>query len=105
MISYSYSIGEFLDSIAGKNVRKALALAQQEVYDAERNTTGGRRGAPAARADGCDRYASNIKGFIFFLSNEVKPAVISDELFAAFIEAAETLTDIDKKRLQKHSET
>lgn len=101
MISYSYLINEFLDYIKGKNVIEALTLAQHEVYDAEQKTIGGRKGAPAARDAGCDKYASDIKKFIFFLSNGVKPYGVTDEVFTMFLQTAETLVNIDKDRLKK----
>lgn len=80
---------------------EALALAQHEVYAAEQKTTGGRKEAPAARSAGCDRYASDIKGFIFFLSNGVKPYGVSGEVFMMFLQTAGTLVNIDKDRLKK----
>ena len=101
MISFLYSINEFLENITGKSVQEAIALAQQEIYAAEQKTTGGRKGAPAARAAGCDRYTSDIKGFIFFLSNGIKPYGVSNEVFMLFLQTAGTLVGIDKDRLKK----
>ena len=81
MISARYSIHEFLDAVQGKSVFEAISMAQHECYEAEQMTRGGKRGAPAARAAGCDRYAADLKGFIFFLSNGVQPAGIDNGTF------------------------
>lgn len=101
MISTSYSIYEFLDTVRGKNAVEAIAMAQQESYEAELLTSGGRRGAPAARAAGCDRYSSDLKGFIFFLSNGVKPAGVADGVYRSFISTAKELKGIKMEALEK----
>ena len=75
---------------------EAVVAAQQEAL-----TRGGRRGAPAARAVGCDSYASDLKGFIFFLSHGVKPSGVYYDTYRAFISTAHTLIGIDETRLQK----
>lgn len=87
MISARYSIHEFLDAVQGKSVFEAISMAQHECYEAEQMTRGGKRGAPAARAAGCDRYAADLKGFIFFLSNGVQPAGIDNGTFISFRKA------------------
>lgn len=101
MISYKYSINEFLHFVEGKTVVEAILLAQQEAGSAEAITRGGRRGAPAARAAGCDSYAADLKGFIFFLSNGIKPAGVYDGTYHSFISTAHKLVGIDEERLCK----
>jgi hypothetical protein len=42
-----------------------------------------------------------LKGFIFFLSNGVKPAGVPDYTYHSFISAAHKLVGIDEERLSK----
>jgi len=104
MISTEYSIFEFLNFIKGKSWIVAMSSAQHEVTIAEGLTRSGKRGAPAARVAGCDSYAADLKGFIFFLSSYVKPDGISFGLFMSYLEVAKTLTGIDKEQLKKLNE-
>lgn len=104
MISFSYSIDEFLDFLKGKSVIEVLAFAQEEAYEAEQKTSGGRKGAKAARTAGCDRYASDIKGFIFFLENRTKPNGVCDDLFQKFLRTARTLKGLKNEFFDEFEE-
>ena len=95
MNSNSYSIMDFLDGVKGEYVPDAIYLARKETDEAERCTTGGRRGAPKARLNGCDKYAIELKSFIFFLENGIKPQDVSEYVFQSFMSTARTLKGIN----------
>lgn len=92
MISPSYNINEFLASLTGKTTYEAVAAAQNEVYEAEQLTRGGRRGAPKARELGCNQYAEQLKGLIFYFENNVHPNGVSNGDYLAFQNAATKLS-------------
>jgi len=47
MISYNYNISEFADFVKSNgNIFELIKIAEDEVYQAERMVTPGRRGAP-----------------------------------------------------------
>ncbi len=91
MISPSYNINEFLAYLAGKTIFEAAA-AQNEVYEVEQLTRGGRRGAPKAREIGCNQYAELLKGLIYYFENNVHPYSVSGGDFLAFQNAATKLS-------------
>ena len=74
MISYNYNISEFADFVKSNgNIFELIKIAEDEVYQAERMVTPGRRGAPKEREKECYEYIREIKGFLFFLRSGSRP--------------------------------
>ena len=84
MISPTFNISEFFESITEKNYLETILAAQSEVTAAETLTAGGRRGAPAARQQGAGHYADVLKKFLFLLNTGAKPGGVDDNDFARF---------------------
>lgn len=93
MISHNYSINDFVNYVKEKELGEILFLAQQECYEAERKMSGGTRGAPKARQEGCPQYVSLLKGLIFFLGNAVKPGGVPDWEFQKYKPIVENLVN------------
>jgi hypothetical protein len=91
MISHNYCFNNFVTHVKEKEIGEILSLAHQECYEAERKMSGGTRGAPKARQEGCPKYVSLLKGLIFFLGNAVKPSGIADWEFQMYKPIVENL--------------
>ncbi len=72
MISPSFNLREFIETVQDKDCLEIISLAQQEVQMAEQRSFSV-KGAVRNRNDGSTRYAADLKGLIFLLTYGAKP--------------------------------
>src|SRR5260370_31232661 len=86
MISSSFDLLEFVDAVKDKGRLEIISVAQREVYLAEQRSFGV-KGAVRNRANGSTRYAANLKGLIFLLTQEVTPSGVGIYPFRSICES------------------
>ena len=70
----------FVQRVKDLDLDQIVDAAKQEVYETE-STSYGVPGAPDARAEGSVRYASFLKGLLFYLRSGKRPAGLTAEEF------------------------
>lgn len=97
MISPSYKIIEFVDSILEKDYWDIIYLAEREATEAERHLYRPEF-AKTAGQKGARHYVNVLKMLIFFLRNGVRPRGLGDqerELFRSLCESISSRQSID----------
>lgn len=92
-----YDIHNFIEIIKDKNYPEIIIEIQNEIYQAERGTSGV-KGAVKKRESGALEYAEDLKGLAFFLGNGIKPYGVSESVFYSFKPICEKL--VEKKQFK-----
>jgi hypothetical protein len=82
-----FSFSKFVNDCIGLSYKESLAKAEQQVYWAESQTRGGRRGAPKARADGANDYAAELKSLLFYLRSGTKPGSGAFQMYRPIVQS------------------
>ena len=83
MISESLDLGDFVETIRGKDYREIMYLAEQEATDAERLFYR-KRTSDDFEDKTVSSYARVLKDFLFFMRYGVRPAGLTEEDFQLF---------------------
>ena len=101
MISWKYDINDLFCYIRNTRVKFLVDVLRKEIYCAEQQIQGGRKGSVQARLQGCEEYVNYLKGFVFFLKNAIVPTTVPRKIFCYFLETLETMPDINIEQLEK----
>jgi hypothetical protein len=88
-----YDFDSFLSCVENLDLASIIRYADEEARRAEAAMAGGRRGAPAARAAGAGRYASDLKSLLNYLDQRgrSKPGSLTDYQFRGLRNLCENL--------------
>ena len=73
MISAKYDFDEFVKAVKDLPRREIIARCREESRAVDERSTGGVRGAPAARKAGARKYETLLGRLIYFLEHNEKP--------------------------------
>lgn len=94
-----YDIYKFLDKIKNKNIHDIIEYGVEEIHKTKRDSYN-IKGASKNRELGSVEYATELKAFLFFITDKIKPLGIDESLFQSFKPICKNL--VEKEQLNNN---